>query len=117
LSCGLRGCVATLNGFAQASNRNHAVSFSIRDKTLTVRNMCNRTHRLPDRKVIERNTTILEWVAIAGRAAGPIAVIDGPGSLVSLLVGPTPRFRRGGRTPNAPDHHLPARPPSPATGR
>src|SRR5262245_29321800 len=31
-------------------------------------------------------------------------------------VRPTPRFRRGGRTPNAPAQHLPARPPSPATG-
>src|SRR5207249_8444450 len=28
----------------------------------------------------------------------------------------TPRFRRGGRTPNAPTHRLPTRPPSPATG-
>jgi len=50
--------------------------------------------------VIERNTTILEKVAIAGRAAGPIAVIDGPGSLVSLLVGPTLPLSRGGRTPS-----------------
>ena len=32
------------------------------------------------------------------------------------LVALTPRFRRGGRTPNAPDHHLPTCPPSPATG-
>src|SRR5262245_54007079 len=28
----------------------------------------------------------------------------------------TLRFRRGGRTPNAPAHHLPSRPPPPATG-
>ena len=28
----------------------------------------------------------------------------------------TLRFRRGGRTPNAPAHYLPTRPPSPATG-
>src|SRR5437773_6656394 len=28
----------------------------------------------------------------------------------------TPRFRRGGRTPDAPAQHLPTRPPSPATG-
>src|SRR5437667_11506801 len=28
----------------------------------------------------------------------------------------TPRFRRGGRTPDATAQHLPTRPPSPATG-